>query len=58
MQLTVRLLGTEVLHLEIGRGASASPEHPQIEASGGGQFELGFQAPAPWQHVERDAEGP
>lgn len=58
MRLTVRLLGTELLHIELGRDTDPAPEQPKLEASGAGQFELGFQPTASWSPVERDAEGP
>ena len=34
------VLGTELLHIEIGCPVAAKPDHrPALEASGGGQFE-------------------
>jgi hypothetical protein len=59
VRLTIRLLGTELLHVDFGLAAAPpAPDGPKLEASGGGQFEMGFQPGASWSPVERDGEGP
>lgn len=55
--LVLSLLGTEVVRLEFGRPAEP-PVPPRLEASGGGQFEMGFQPSVTWTPTERDADGP
>ena len=40
MHLTLRLLGRELLHVEVDPAVGDKAEKPSLEASGGGQFEL------------------
>lgn len=56
MRLIISLLGTEVLNVEFSKGDE--PDRPQLEADGGGSFEMGFQPSVAWSPTKRDAEGP
>lgn len=40
MHLTLRLLGRELLHVEVDQAVATKPERAQLEANGGGQFEI------------------
>jgi hypothetical protein len=59
MRLTIRLLGTELLHIEAGRDCEqGKPDRSSLEANDGGSFEMGFVPSVTWSPTERDAEGP
>lgn len=72
MRLVVRVLGSEVLDVELGpsrREPAAvapvappcryeKPERPTLEATGGGQFEMGFQPSVSWSPTEQLDAGP
>lgn len=43
MRLTIRVLGIELMDLTVDTDSSSpESERPSLEASGGGQFEIGF----------------
>lgn len=45
MRVTVRVLGVELLALEVLRAGDVDEPPPGLEASGGGEFSVGFVHP-------------
>lgn len=58
MRFTVSVLGTELLSIELVRtDAVDDTDGEEIEAGGGGQFELGFRPPRPTWSVLPGEDG-